>query len=200
MTICHLLHYPICMSKRMSVEMIIGSRILVSINSLAHPIYSLYIPYWHSMAIDQLFCDVPGPLSLACMDTWLYEGMDFVSTSLFFPLSFSWHHFLSVLSKARSLLVSTICIQKTKEKGLHRLLKIFNYNDLLLCNFCLYLSLAQNLYWQQKMRFWQPSTSSSTPCSVPLSTDWKIYYIYVWTYIIRDMLFIFVLTYYHFNV
>lgn len=200
MTICHLLHYPICMSKRMSVEMIIGSRILVSINSLAHPIYSLYIPYWQSMAIDQLFCEVPGPLPLACMDTWLYEGMDFVSTSLFFPLSFSWHHFLSVLSKARSLLVSTICIQKTKEKGLHRLLKIFNYNDLLLCNFCLYLSLAQNLYWQQKMRFWQPSTSSSTPCSVPLSTEWKIYYIYVRTYIIRDMLFIFVLTYYHFNV
>ncbi|VCW76586.1 unnamed protein product [Gulo gulo] len=65
--ICHPLHYPICMSKMMCVKMIIGSWILGSINSLAHTVYALHIPYCQSRAIDHFFCDVPAMLPLACI-------------------------------------------------------------------------------------------------------------------------------------
>ncbi|XP_031297233.1 olfactory receptor 2L13 [Camelus dromedarius] len=86
--ICHPLHYCIRMSKRMCVKMIVGSWILGSINSLAHTAYALHIPYCRSRAINHFFCDVPAMLPLACMDTWVYEYMVFVSTSLFLLFPF----------------------------------------------------------------------------------------------------------------
>lgn len=86
--ICHPLHYCIRMSKRMCVKMIMGSWILGSLNSLAPTVYALHIPYCQSRAIDHFFCDVPAMLPLACMDTWVYEYMVFVSTSLFLLLPF----------------------------------------------------------------------------------------------------------------
>ncbi|XP_069890191.1 olfactory receptor 2L13-like [Dipodomys merriami] len=86
--ICHPLHYPIRMSKMMCVKMIIGSWLLGSINSLAHTVYALHIPYCRSRAIKHFFCDVPAMLPLACVDTWVYEYMVFVSTSLFLLFPF----------------------------------------------------------------------------------------------------------------
>ncbi|XP_012603729.1 olfactory receptor 2L13 [Microcebus murinus] len=86
--ICHPLHYPIRMSNRMCIKMIIGSWTLGSINSLAHTVYALHIPYCRSRAINHFFCDVPAMLPLACMDTWVYEYMVFVSTTLFLLLPF----------------------------------------------------------------------------------------------------------------
>ncbi|XP_030149100.1 olfactory receptor 2L13 [Lynx canadensis] len=86
--ICHPLHYPIRMSKMTCVKMIIGSWILGSINSLAHTVYALHIPYCRSRAINHFFCDVPAMLPLACIDTWVYEYMVFVSTSLFLLFPF----------------------------------------------------------------------------------------------------------------
>ncbi|XP_004686642.1 PREDICTED: olfactory receptor 2L13-like [Condylura cristata] len=86
--ICHPLHYPIRMSKRVCVNMIIGSWILGSTNSLAHTFYVLHIPYCRSRVIDHFFCDVPAMLPLACMDTWVYEYLVFVSTSLFLLVPF----------------------------------------------------------------------------------------------------------------
>ncbi|XP_003795948.1 olfactory receptor 2L13 [Otolemur garnettii] len=86
--ICHPLHYSIRMSKSMCVKMIIGSWTLGSVNSLAHTVYALHIPYCRSRAIDHFFCDVPAMLPLACMDTWVYEYMVFVSTTLFLLLPF----------------------------------------------------------------------------------------------------------------
>ncbi|XP_047393339.1 olfactory receptor 2L13-like [Sciurus carolinensis] len=86
--ICHPLHYPIRMSKVTCVKMILGSWTLGSINSLAHTVYALHLPYCRSRAINHFFCDVPAMLPLACVDTWDYEYMVFVSTSLFLLLPF----------------------------------------------------------------------------------------------------------------
>ncbi|XP_012613560.2 olfactory receptor 2L13-like [Microcebus murinus] len=86
--ICHPLHYPNRMSNKMCVKMIIGSWTVGSINSLAHSVYTLHIPYCKSRAIDHFFCDIPAMLSLACMDTWAYEYMVFLSTTLFLLLPF----------------------------------------------------------------------------------------------------------------
>ncbi|XP_071467877.1 olfactory receptor 2L13-like [Marmota flaviventris] len=86
--ICHPLHYPICMSKMKCGKMMLGSWTLGSINSLAHTVYALHLPYCRSRAINHFFCDVPAMLPLACVDTWDYEYMVFVSTSLFLLLPF----------------------------------------------------------------------------------------------------------------
>ncbi|KAM7321781.1 hypothetical protein ACRRTK_018622 [Alexandromys fortis] len=86
--ICHPLRYPVLMNKRVCVLMIIGSWVLGSINSSAHTAYALHIPYCRSRAINHFFCDVPTMLTLACMDTWVYEYTVFVSTILFLVLPF----------------------------------------------------------------------------------------------------------------
>uniref|UniRef100_A0A8C9PSJ3 Olfactory receptor n=1 Tax=Spermophilus dauricus TaxID=99837 RepID=A0A8C9PSJ3_SPEDA len=86
--ICHPLHYPIRMSKRMCLKMILGSWILGSINSVSHTFYILHLPYCRSRAINHFFCDVPAMVHLACMDTWVYEYMVFVSTVVFLLLPF----------------------------------------------------------------------------------------------------------------
>ncbi|XP_069890107.1 olfactory receptor 2L13-like [Dipodomys merriami] len=105
--ICHPLHYPIRMSKTICVKMIIGSWLLGSVNSLAHTVYALHIPYCRSRAIKHFFCDVPAMLTLACVDTWVYEYMVFVSTSLFllFPflgITASYGRVLFAVSRMRS--------------------------------------------------------------------------------------------------
>uniref|UniRef100_A0A8C3WCZ6 Olfactory receptor n=1 Tax=Catagonus wagneri TaxID=51154 RepID=A0A8C3WCZ6_9CETA len=87
--ICFPLHYPIRISKRICVLMIMGSWIMGSINSCAHTTYALHIPYCQSRAINHFFCDVPAMLTLACIDTWVYEYTVFVSTTLFLLLPFT---------------------------------------------------------------------------------------------------------------
>ena len=87
--ICFPLHYPIKISRRVCVFMIIGSWLLGSINSCAHTIYALQIPYCRSRTINHFFCDVPAMLTLACMDTWVYEYTLFVSTTIFLLLPFT---------------------------------------------------------------------------------------------------------------
>ncbi|CAD7679734.1 unnamed protein product [Nyctereutes procyonoides] len=86
--ICFPLHYSIRMSKRVCVLMITGSWIMGSINSCAHTAYALNIPYCQSRAINHFFCDVPAMLTLACMDTWIYEYTVFVSTTLLIVFPF----------------------------------------------------------------------------------------------------------------
>ncbi|XP_019288672.2 olfactory receptor 2L5-like [Panthera pardus] len=86
--ICFPLHYVIHMRKRVLVLMITGSWIMSSINSCAHNVYALHIPYCRSRTINHFFCDLPAMLTLACMDTWVYEYTVFVSTTLFLVLPF----------------------------------------------------------------------------------------------------------------
>ncbi|XP_012870906.1 PREDICTED: olfactory receptor 2L13-like [Dipodomys ordii] len=105
--ICHPLHYPIRMSKRMCVKMIIGCWILGSVHSLAHIIYAFHIPYCKSRAINHFLCEVPSMLPLACMDTRVYEYVIFMSTCLFllFPflgISASYGRVLFAVSQMRS--------------------------------------------------------------------------------------------------
>ncbi|KAB0361392.1 hypothetical protein FD755_003300 [Muntiacus reevesi] len=86
--ICFPLHYPIKISRKVCMLMIIGSWIMGSINSCAHTIYVFRIPYCKSRAINHFFCDVPAMLTLACMDTRIYEYTVFMSTSFFVLLPF----------------------------------------------------------------------------------------------------------------
>ena len=86
--ICFPLHYPIKISKRVCMLMITGSWIMGSINSCAHTTYILSIPYCQSRSINHFFCDVTVMLTIACIDTMVYEYTVFLSTTLFLLLPF----------------------------------------------------------------------------------------------------------------
>ncbi|XP_002760828.1 olfactory receptor 2L8-like [Callithrix jacchus] len=86
--ICFPLHYLIHMSKRVCVLLITGSWLIGSINACAHTVYIFHIPYCRSRAINHFFCDVPAMVTLACMDTWVYEGTVFLSTAIFLVFPF----------------------------------------------------------------------------------------------------------------
>ncbi|KFO38567.1 Olfactory receptor 2L8 [Fukomys damarensis] len=59
-----------------------------AINSCAHTVYVLGIPYCRSKAIDHFFCDVAAMLTLACTDTSGHEYTVFLSAILFLLLPF----------------------------------------------------------------------------------------------------------------
>ncbi|XP_043320269.1 olfactory receptor 2L2-like [Cervus canadensis] len=86
--ICFPLHYPIRISKRVCMLMITGSWIMGSINSCAHTTYIFSIPYCQSRSINHFFCDVTVMLTIACIDTTVYEYTVFLSTTLFLLLPF----------------------------------------------------------------------------------------------------------------
>ncbi|XP_047393354.1 olfactory receptor 2L8-like [Sciurus carolinensis] len=86
--ICCPLHYSIRMNKRVCVLLILGSWMMGSANSCAHTIYALHIPYCRSRVINHFFCDIPAMLTLACVDTWVYEYTVFVSTTIFLVFPF----------------------------------------------------------------------------------------------------------------
>ncbi|EHB16111.1 Olfactory receptor 2L5 [Heterocephalus glaber] len=81
--ICFPLHYPIRMSSRVCVLMILGSWAMGAVNSCAHTVYILRIPYCRSRAINHFFCDVPAMLTLACRATRIHEYAVFLSTTIF---------------------------------------------------------------------------------------------------------------------
>ncbi|XP_019819181.2 olfactory receptor 2L2-like [Bos indicus] len=86
--ICFPLHYPIRISRKVCILMITGSWIMGSINSCAHTTYILSIPYCESRSINHFFCDVTVMLTIACIDTTVYEYTVFLSTTLFLLLPF----------------------------------------------------------------------------------------------------------------
>ncbi|DAA27554.1 olfactory receptor 2L2-like [Bos indicus x Bos taurus] len=86
--ICFPLHYPIRISRKVCILMITGSWIMGSINSCAHTTYILSIPYCQSRSINHFFCDVTVMLTIACIDTTVYEYTVFLSTTLFLLLPF----------------------------------------------------------------------------------------------------------------
>uniref|UniRef100_A0A0P6JGY2 Olfactory receptor 2L8 n=1 Tax=Heterocephalus glaber TaxID=10181 RepID=A0A0P6JGY2_HETGA len=82
------LHYPICMNRRVCVLMILGSWAVGAVNSCAHTVYVLHIPYCRSKTINHFFRHLPSMLTLACMDTRVYEHTVFISTTLFLVFPF----------------------------------------------------------------------------------------------------------------
>ncbi|XP_072472574.1 olfactory receptor 2L2-like [Notamacropus eugenii] len=86
--ICHPLHYPILMNKRMCLLMIAGSWVSSFINSIYHTVQILCMPYCKSRIINHFFCDIPAMLPLACSDTWAYEYTVVFSTNLFLLVPF----------------------------------------------------------------------------------------------------------------
>ncbi|KFO35815.1 olfactory receptor 2L3 [Fukomys damarensis] len=86
--ICFPLHYPIRMNRRVCVLMILGSWAMGVVNSCVHTVYVLHIPYCRSRTINHFFCDITAMVTLACVDTWVYEYSVFFSTISFLLIPF----------------------------------------------------------------------------------------------------------------
>ncbi|KFO35836.1 olfactory receptor 2L3 [Fukomys damarensis] len=86
--ICFPLHYPIHVNRRVCVLMILGSWAMGAVNSCAHTIYVLHMPYCRYRTINHFYCEIPAMLTLACADTWLYEYIVFLSTFIFILFPF----------------------------------------------------------------------------------------------------------------
>ncbi|EHB16112.1 Olfactory receptor 2L3 [Heterocephalus glaber] len=104
--ICFPLHYPIHMNRRVCVLMILGSWAMGAVNSCAHTVYALCIPYCRSRTINHFFCHVPSMLTLACMDTRIYEYTVFISTILFLVIPF-----LVILCSYGRVLLAVYCMR-----------------------------------------------------------------------------------------
>ncbi|NXK23530.1 O1052 protein, partial [Arenaria interpres] len=67
--ICSPLLYTSVMTKRVCVQLVVGSYMLGLLNSLTHTCGLLGLPFCGPNVINHYFCDVPPLLQLACLDT-----------------------------------------------------------------------------------------------------------------------------------
>ncbi|KAM4703157.1 olfactory receptor 5AR1-like [Rhinophrynus dorsalis] len=83
--ICQPLLYSTIMSKRTCFQLIAGSWILGSVNSLVHTVLTFSLPFCGANQIYHFICDVPPLLNLACKDTWINElGVFVIAGSVIF--------------------------------------------------------------------------------------------------------------------
>ncbi|KFO35801.1 Olfactory receptor 14C36 [Fukomys damarensis] len=68
--ICRPLHYPVIMSPRLCVHSTLVALLTGLIYAALHTLNTFRLPFCHSHAVQQLFCDIPSLLKLSCSDTF----------------------------------------------------------------------------------------------------------------------------------
>ncbi|EHA97509.1 Olfactory receptor 14C36 [Heterocephalus glaber] len=68
--ICRPLHYPVIMNPHLCVHSTLASLLSGIIYAALHTINTFRLPFCHSHAVHQLFCDIPSLLKLSCSDTF----------------------------------------------------------------------------------------------------------------------------------
>uniref|UniRef100_G3U5G4 G-protein coupled receptors family 1 profile domain-containing protein n=1 Tax=Loxodonta africana TaxID=9785 RepID=G3U5G4_LOXAF len=86
--ICHPLNYMVLMKPRVIWLMVVNIRILASLSSLGHTLYTMH-PFCMSREIRHLLCEIPPLLKLTCADTSRYELMVYVRGVNYLLLPFS---------------------------------------------------------------------------------------------------------------
>ncbi|EDM04546.1 olfactory receptor 1413 [Rattus norvegicus] len=88
--ICNPLRYPVLMSGRVCLLMVVASWLGGSLNASIQTSLTLQFPYCGSRKISHFFCEVPSLLMLACADTEAYEQVLFVTgvVVLLVPITF----------------------------------------------------------------------------------------------------------------
>ncbi|XP_049747926.1 olfactory receptor 5AK2-like [Elephas maximus indicus] len=64
--ICNPLHYPVVMSQRVCIQLLIGSYFMGFINASINTSFTFSLSFCKSNAINHFFCDEPPILALAC--------------------------------------------------------------------------------------------------------------------------------------
>ncbi|PNJ08756.1 OR2T4 isoform 2, partial [Pongo abelii] len=71
--ICHPLHYPVLMNRRVCLFLASGCWFLGSVDGFTFTAITMTFPFCGSREIHHFFCEVPAVLNLSCSDTSLYE-------------------------------------------------------------------------------------------------------------------------------
>ena len=108
--ICHPLHYPVLMSKKICWFMVTCGWTSCSINSLIHTVYVFQLPFCRSRLVNHFFCEVPSLLPLVCQDTSQYEYTILLSGLIILLLPF-----MAILASYACVL--TVVFQMSSEKG-----------------------------------------------------------------------------------
>ncbi|KAM6222560.1 olfactory receptor 5K1-like [Rhynchocyon petersi] len=76
--ICHPLQYHSMMSKKLCIQMTIGSYIAGILHSMIHTVLLLRLSFCRSHQINHFFCDVLPLYRLSCVDPYINELMIFI--------------------------------------------------------------------------------------------------------------------------
>ncbi|XP_006877460.1 PREDICTED: olfactory receptor 2V2-like [Chrysochloris asiatica] len=103
--------YPILMSQRVCLQIIVGSWVFGIVDGLIQMVIVMTFPYCGLREVNHFFCEMLSVLKLACVDTSLFENVIFVCCAfmLFFPFS------IIVASYAR-ILVTVYCLSSTQAR------------------------------------------------------------------------------------
>uniref|UniRef100_A0A7N5P2Q8 Olfactory receptor n=1 Tax=Ailuropoda melanoleuca TaxID=9646 RepID=A0A7N5P2Q8_AILME len=108
--ICHPLHYPVLMSKKICWFMVTCTWLSSSINALVHTLYVFQLPFCRSWIINHFFCEIPSLLPLVCQDTSQYEYTVLLSGLIILLLPF-----MAILASYARVL--TVVLQMSSGKG-----------------------------------------------------------------------------------
>uniref|UniRef100_A0A8C2V330 Olfactory receptor n=2 Tax=Chinchilla lanigera TaxID=34839 RepID=A0A8C2V330_CHILA len=73
--VCSPLRYPVLMSRRVCLCMVLGSWLGGSLDGFMLTPVTMSFPYCASREINHFFCEIPAVLRLSCIDTSLYETL-----------------------------------------------------------------------------------------------------------------------------
>ncbi|XP_072480567.1 olfactory receptor 4K13-like [Notamacropus eugenii] len=121
--ICKPLHYTTIMNHRILVASVLLSWTAGFVHSMSQMAFMVSLPFCGPSVIDDVFCDLPLVLKLACTDTYVLEFLVAVFSGLFTLISFIlllvsyiiilvtvWYRSSSGLSKALSTLSAHITV------------------------------------------------------------------------------------------
>ncbi|XP_004687653.1 PREDICTED: olfactory receptor 4F6-like [Condylura cristata] len=105
--ICKPLHYLTIMSPRMCIIFLVTSWIIGLIHSVAQLVFVVDLPFCGPNELDSFFCDLPGFIKVACIDTYTLGFMvtansGFISVAAFFILIISYIFILVTVQKKSS--------------------------------------------------------------------------------------------------
>ncbi|KFO35795.1 olfactory receptor 14C36 [Fukomys damarensis] len=88
--ICRPLHYPVIMSPRLCVHSTLAALLSGLIYAALHTLNTFRLPFCHTHAVQQLFCDIPSLLKLSCSDTFSNQISMFISGLVIGGCSFTY--------------------------------------------------------------------------------------------------------------
>ncbi|XP_071969570.1 olfactory receptor 5AP2-like [Engystomops pustulosus] len=86
--ICHPLSYNTIMKRKVCIQLLVGSYLVGSTNSLIHTSITFTLPFCGPNVISHIFCDIPPILQLACADTRINQIVIFVTSVCVVVVSF----------------------------------------------------------------------------------------------------------------
>ncbi|XP_043836472.1 olfactory receptor 4K13-like [Dromiciops gliroides] len=121
--ICKPLHYMAIMNHRILVGSVLLSWTIGFVHTMSQMAFMVSLPFCGPNVIDDVFCDLPLVLKLACTDTYVLELLVIADSGLLSLISFIlllvsytvilvtvWHRSSSGLSKALSTLTAHITV------------------------------------------------------------------------------------------